>query len=58
MCFGKRDKEIAESLNISIHTLKFHKENIKTKTGINTSAQFGVYGVKHKIVDLRDFRLK
>lgn len=58
MCFGKRDKEIAESLDISINTLKFHKENIKTKTGIATSAQIGVYGVKHKIVNLRDFRLK
>lgn len=58
MCFGQRDKEIAESLDISINTLKFHKENIKEKTGIATSAQFGVYGVKHKIVDLSDFRLK
>jgi DNA-binding NarL/FixJ family response regulator len=58
MCFGKRDKEIAESLDISINTLKFHKDNIRMKTGIITSAQFGVYGVKHKIVDLRDLRLK
>lgn len=58
MAFGKRDKEIVSSLDITINTLKFHKENIRGKTGMETPAQFGAFAVKHKLVDPRDFRLK
>jgi two-component system response regulator DegU len=58
MAFGKRDKAVADSLDISIDTLKFHKINIRIKTGMETPAQFGAYAVKHKLVDIRDFRLK
>ncbi|HWY11281.1 MAG TPA: response regulator transcription factor [Bacteroidia bacterium] len=50
ICAGKRDKEIADHLNMSVYTVDFHKRNIKEKTGLQTSAELALYAVKNGII--------
>lgn len=40
------DKNIADSLNISYHTVKSHLKNIKIKTGYSTTRQLVYYATK------------
>jgi two-component system nitrate/nitrite response regulator NarL len=54
ICEGKRGKEIADELQISIDTLNFHKRNIKNKTGYDSIAQLVLYAVKHGIISLKE----
>lgn len=52
---GKSNKEIAESLNISIHTVVSHRKNITLKTGIRSQAGLTIYAISKEIVTLTDF---
>ena len=49
---GMLNKEIAESLNISIHTVVRHRKNITTKTGIRSQSGLTIYAISKKIVDI------
>jgi len=51
---GMMNKEIAESLNISIHTVVRHRKNITTKTGIRSQSGLTIYAISKKIVDIED----
>ena len=42
---GLMSKEIAEQLNISIHTVISHRKNITKKTGIKSVAGLAVYAM-------------
>ncbi len=46
---GKSSKEIADRLNISIHTVNTHRKNITRKTGIRSVAGLAVYAMLHNL---------
>lgn len=52
---GLSNKEIAENLNISIHTVITHRKNIAIKTGIRSQSGLTIYAISKKIVSLDDF---
>lgn len=47
---GCSSKEIADKLNISIHTVNTHRKNITRKTGIKSVAGLAVYAMLHNLV--------
>lgn len=52
---GLSNKEIAESLNISIHTVITHRKNITIKTGIRSQSGLTIYAIYKKIIRMEDF---
>lgn len=52
---GYANKEIGESLNISIHTVVTHRKNITLKTGIRSQSGLTIYAISKKIVSIDDF---
>lgn len=54
---GMANKEIAERLNISIHTVMSHRKNITHKTGIRSVAGLTVYALLNNLVDQNDMTL-
>ena len=46
---GLSSKEIAENLNISVHTVNTHRKNITHKTGIKSVAGLAVYAMIHNL---------
>ena len=46
------NKEIADHLNISIHTVISHRKNITRKTGIKTVSGLTVYALLNDLVDI------
>lgn len=51
---GHSNKEIADILNISIHTVMSHRKNIYQKTDIKSQAGLTVYALTHNIVTLEN----
>ncbi|HPR33555.1 MAG TPA: LuxR C-terminal-related transcriptional regulator [Prolixibacteraceae bacterium] len=49
---GLSNKEIAEKLFISIHTVNTHRKNIVHKTGIRSQAGLTIYALSNNIVTL------
>lgn len=54
---GKTNKEIADELNISIHTVMSHRKNITHKTGIKSVAGLTVYALLNNLLDQSDVTL-
>lgn len=54
---GKANKEIADELNISIHTVMSHRKNITHKTGIKSVAGLTVYALLNNLLDQADVTL-
>ena len=54
---GLANKEIAEQLNISIHTVMSHRKNITHKTGIKSVAGLTVYALLNNLLDHNDVNL-
>jgi DNA-binding NarL/FixJ family response regulator len=52
---GLSNKEIAESLNISIHTVATHRKNITAKTGIRSQSGLTIYAISKEIISIDDF---
>jgi DNA-binding CsgD family transcriptional regulator len=52
---GSSNKEIADKLNISIHTVVSHRKNIIQKTGIKSQAGLTIYAISNKIISLDSF---
>jgi DNA-binding CsgD family transcriptional regulator len=50
VALGMTNKEIAEKLFISSHTVITHRKNITSKLGIKTIAGLTVYAVIHKLI--------
>ncbi len=49
---GLSNKEIADKLNISIHTVNTHRRNIMDKTGIKSLAGLTIYAVSKGLIPL------
>lgn len=47
---GRSAKEIAEILNISVKTVEFHRENIKRKLGLRTTAELTKYALEQGLI--------
>lgn len=48
---GKTNKEIAEKLHISVHTVITHRKNIIKKTGIKSVAGLTVYAMLNNLIE-------
>ena len=48
---GLRNKEIADRLNVSEHTVMTHRKNIMQKTGIKSVAGLTVYAMLNNLID-------
>lgn len=58
LAHGKSNKEIADVLNISIHTVVTHRKNISTKTGIRSQSGLAIYAISKKIISIDDIDLQ
>jgi DNA-binding NarL/FixJ family response regulator len=47
---GRTEKEIAFQLHISIKTVGFHRENLKRKLGLRTTAELTRYAVEQRLI--------
>lgn len=52
---GHSNKQIADELFISVHTVITHRKNIIQKLGIKSTAGLAIYGVIHNIIDIDDY---
>ncbi len=53
---GHSNKEVAEKLNISTHTVISHRKNITSKTSIKSLAGLTIYAIQNGIIDVSDFK--
>ena len=55
LAIGKSNKEIAEQLFISIHTVISHRKNISNKLGVKSTAALVIYAVANGLIDVDNF---
>ncbi len=56
LAVGKSNKEIAEELFISIHTVISHRKNISSKLGVKSTAALVIYAVANNLIKLDEFK--
>ena len=49
---GKNKREIAQTLNLSISTIKTNIEHIYLKFGVHSKLQLIIYTIQNKIIEL------
>lgn len=54
---GLTNKEIADALCLSVHTVTTHRRNIATKLQIHTPSGLTIYAIVNKLVLLQDIKL-
>ncbi len=54
---GMINKEIADQLNISIHTVITHRRNISRKLQIHSPSGLTIYAIVNKLVELNEIKL-
>jgi DNA-binding NarL/FixJ family response regulator len=52
---GRAAKEIAHAMNISIKTVAFHRDNIKRKLGLRTTAELTKHAIEQGLVSAEPF---
>ena len=50
------NKEIANYLFLSVHTVTTHRRNISNKLQIHTTAGLIIYAIANKLVDINDIQ--
>lgn len=55
---GYSNKEIADKLCLSIHTITTHRRNISTKLSIHSPAGLTIFAILHHLVELKDVNPK
>lgn len=53
---GMTNKEIADQLCLSIHTVITHRRNISNKLQIRSAAGLTIYAIVNKLVDIKDVK--
>ena len=53
---GLSNKQIADKLNLSAHTVITHRRNIASKLDIHSTAGLTIYAIVNKLVDLDDIK--
>lgn len=51
---GMSNKEIANTLHLSVHTVTTHRRNISNKLQIHTTAGLVIYAIANKLVNIKD----
>lgn len=54
---GLTNKEIADTLCLSVHTVATHRKNITSKLQIHTPAGLTIYAIINKLVKLQDIKI-
>ncbi|NDV59846.1 LuxR C-terminal-related transcriptional regulator [Bacteroides sp. 519] len=54
---GMTNKEIAEKLYLSIHTVITHRRNISRKLQIHSASGLTIYAIVNKLVELNDIKI-
>lgn len=55
---GMTNKEIAEQLYISVHTVITHRRNITRKLQVHSAAGLTIYAIVNKLVDISEVKMK
>ncbi|KAA6339956.1 Oxygen regulatory protein NreC [termite gut metagenome] len=55
---GMTNKEIADKLYLSIHTIITHRRNISKKLQIHSTAGLTIYAIVNKLIELKDIEEK
>ena len=58
VALGNASKEIADKLNISVHTVVTHRKNITEKLGIKSISGLTVYAILNKIIDTDELSIE
>ncbi|WP_372772990.1 response regulator transcription factor [Mangrovibacterium sp.] len=58
IALGLSNKEIADKLNISIHTVISHRKNITEKLNIKSISGLTVYAIMNNLLDITDINLE
>jgi len=51
------NKEIAEELYLSVHTVTTHRLNISNKLQIHTTAGLTIYAIANKLVNIEEIQV-
>lgn len=54
VAYGMSNKEIADKLCLSVHTITTHRRNISSKLTIHSPAGLTIFAILHHLVDLKD----
>ncbi len=55
---GMTSKEIADHLNLSVHTVTTHRRNITSKLQIHTPAGLTIFAIVNKLVSIEEIKLQ
>ncbi|MCI5619530.1 MAG: LuxR C-terminal-related transcriptional regulator, partial [Rikenellaceae bacterium] len=53
---GMSNKEIADKLFLSVHTVTTHRRNISNKLQIHTAAGLTIYAISNKLLNIEEIQ--